>query len=108
MKEFEECARKAATAVDLHGPLRGTTGSNKHMRTQPSMEQVWGSAGTPATGIPYFSVQIIVVNAGFKFYRPNINRWETIPIAPSTRCRVATVEYDGLRKCVSTGCEFEK
>jgi len=98
-KKFEECSRKVAPAFDLCGQLRGTTGSNKYMRFQPSMEQVWGSTGTPATGIPYVTVQILVVNIRFKFYRPNTNRWPSIILfTPGTRRRVATVEYDGLQK----------
>ena len=73
MKKFQERRRKVATAIDLLGQLRGTTGSNKYMRFQLSTEQVWGSTRTPATGVPYVSIHILVVNAGFKFYRPNAN-----------------------------------
>ena len=73
MKKFQERRRKVATAIDLRGQLRGTTGSNKYMRLQLSMEQVWRSARTPATGVPYVSIHILVVNVGFKFYRPNAN-----------------------------------
>ena len=73
MKKLQERRRKVATAIDLQGQLIGPTGSNKYMRFQPSTEQVRESAGTPATGVPYVSIHILVVNAGSKFYRPNAN-----------------------------------
>ena len=63
------------------------------------MEQVWGSTGTSAAGVPDITVQILVVNTGFKFYRTNTNWWPSIIFfTPGTRRRVATVENDGLKK----------
>jgi hypothetical protein len=67
MKKFQERRRKVATALDLVGRLGGTTGSNKYMGFQPPIEQVWGSAGTPATGVLYVSIHMVN-----EFYRPNV------------------------------------